>query len=454
MNFTRCVGQITTPEYTDALASAEAVLDPWSGADGNISNHFRLDDRLATVPLTAHGRDLLDLASMVFIADELVPRSCTADTWTRSFSFTSPVSERESWVASTESLAKCLGFLSGDTYAFRWLDRPNTVPRRPKHKARLKGSFDAVCLFSGGVDSFLGAAQLLEKGVRLLLVGHYAEGTTSSAQRDLAALLRKKYPGLLSLLQVHVSRSVRRRQRYALPAKSEITHRTRSFMFLAAGVAAASCVAAKVVYIPENGLIALNAPLSSSRRGSLSTRTAHPRYLRELGAVLRALGFDITIENPFEYASKTDMVALATDSEIRQGLLRTVSCAHAGDLWRHGKLGATHCGYCVPCLYRRAAFLSAGIEEQGYVHDVFTELRTLTDITARDFRLLARFAREMAGASEATLRSTVLRHGWFAASPDGVEYHDRGAMIRRWAQSFQSIVQSRASLETRRILSL
>jgi 7-cyano-7-deazaguanine synthase in queuosine biosynthesis len=406
MNLTRYVGRITTPEYTDALSSAEAVLDPWSGADGNISNHFLLDGRRATVPLTAHGRDLLDLASMVYIADEFVPRSSTADRWTRNFSFTLPVFERDRWVACIESLSKCLGFLSGDAYEFRWLDRPNTIPKRPRHKTRLKGSYDAVCLFSGGVDSFLGAAQLLEKGLSLLLVGHYAEGTTSSAQRELAAVLLKKYPGRLSLLQAHVARSVRRRQRYALPGKSEITHRTRSFMFLAAGVVAASCVAAKVVYIPENGLIALNAPLSSSRRGSLSTRTAHPRYLRELGAVVRALGFDITIENPFEYASKTDMVGLATDAEIRRALFRTVSCAHAGDLWRQGKPGATHCGYCVPCLYRRAAFLLAGIEEPGYVHDVFTELGTLTDTTARDFRLLARFARKMAGASEATLRSS------------------------------------------------
>jgi hypothetical protein len=48
----------------------------------------------------------------------------------------------------------------------------------------------------------------------------------------------------------------------------------------------------------------------------------------------------------------------------------------------------------------------------------------------------------------------VLRHGWFAASPDGSEYRERGAMIRRWAKSFQSIVDKRASTETRRILSL
>jgi 7-cyano-7-deazaguanine synthase in queuosine biosynthesis len=454
MKFTRSVGRITQPEYLGALAAADAVLDPWSSADGNISNHVLLDGRRATVPLSAHARDLLDVASMVYIADELVPRAGSDDTWTREIAFVSPVYQRAAWASSTDALSRCLGFLSGDSYAFEWLDRPNTVPRRTKHKRRLSGSYDAVCLFSGGVDSFLGAAQLLGSGLRILLVGHYAEGTTSSAQRDLAGALRKKYPGRLSLLQVHVARSMRRGQRYALPTKSEITHRSRSFLFLGAAVAAASSVGAPIVYIPENGLIALNAPLSSSRRGTLSTRTAHPRFLREVEAVVRALGFGIRIENPFEFASKTDMVVRTSDDDLRNGLLRTVSCAHAGDLWRQGKLDATHCGYCVPCIYRRVAFVAAGIEGEGYLHDVFTDLAKLTDTTARDFRLLVRFAREAAAASEGSLRGIVLRHGWFAASPDGGEYRERGAMIRRWAQSFLSIVDERESSETRRILSL
>lgn len=452
MRFARYAGKLKETSYVNALASAEAVFDPWSSADGNISNYFMLNGQRATVRLSAHARDLLDFASMIYIADEIVPRAAAADSWTRDLHFATPVSQHAMWVSATLTLRECLRFLSGDEYEFEWLARPNTVPARTVHKLRLKGEYDAVCLFSGGVDSFLGAAMLLEQGKRLLLVGHYADGVTSSAQRDLATLLRRRYNGQFSLLQVHVARGLANTLRYKLPEKAEITHRSRSFIFLGAAVAAASAVNAPRVYIPENGLIALNAPLGSSRRGTLSTRTAHPRFLQLFGEWVRALGFDLTIENPFVYLSKTDMLAQVSDPEMRQALLRTVSCAHAGDLWRHGAKGVTHCGYCVPCLYRRVAFLAAGLDEKGYYCDIFRELPKLSDKMARDCRLLARFAREVADASESRLRTLVLHHGWFAADPDGAAYADRAAMLKRWAESFLSIMRSSATKSTRRIL--
>lgn len=454
MRFARYAGQLKDAAYADALGSADAVFDPWSSADGNISNYFMLDGRRATVRLSAHARDLLDFASMIYLADEIVPRAAAADSWTRELCFATPVSQHAAWTSATPTLTECLRFLSGDNYEFEWLARPNTVPARTVHKLRLKGAYDAACLFSGGVDSFLGAAMLLEQGKRLLLVGHYVDGVTSSAQRDLATFLRRRFPGQFTLLQVHVARGRANTLRYKLPKKAEITHRSRSFIFLGAAVAAASAVNAPTVYIPENGLIALNAPLGSSRRGTLSTRTAHPRFLQLFGDWVRTLGFSAKIENPFMYLSKTDMLVQVSDPELRQALLRTVSCAHAGDLWRHGVKGVTHCGYCVPCLYRRVAFLAAGLDEKGYYCDIFTALPNLSPETARDCRLLVRFAREVVGASEARLRTLVLHHGWFPADPDGAAYADRAAMLKRWAESFLSIMQTRANKATRRVLGL
>lgn len=454
MRFARYTGQAKDKTYADTLESADAVFDSWSSADGNIANYFMLDGRRATVRLSPHARDLLDFASMIYIADEIVPRAAAADSWTRDLRFTTPVSQYAAWVSATPTLTECLRFLSGDEYGFKWLARPNTVPARTAHRLRLKGAYDAVCLFSGGVDSFLGAAMLLQQGKRLLLVGHYAEGVTSSAQRDLATYLRRRFPDQFSLLQIHVARGLANTIRYELPEKAEITHRSRSFIFLGAAVAAASAVHAPTVYIPENGLIALNSPLGSSRRGTLSTRTAHPRFLQLFGDWVRALGVDANVENPFMYLSKTDMVAQVSDPELRQALLRTVSCAHAADLWRYGVKGVTHCGYCVPCLYRRVAFLAAGLNEKGYYCDIFSELPNLSPETARDCRLLARFAREVVGAPEAHLRTLVLHHGWFPADPDGAAYADRAAMLKRWAESFLSIMRTRGNKATRRILGL
>jgi 7-cyano-7-deazaguanine synthase in queuosine biosynthesis len=456
MRFVRYTGR---PRAADAAYKAIlstrplVVLDPWSAADGNIAWGFKLNGKAATVALRAHERDLFDLAAMVYVADELVPRSSGVDLWTREINLALPVAERASWEAAEPALTQCLGFLSGDVYRFEWLDRPKTVPKGAIHKLRLRPGHDVVCLFSGGVDSLLGAAALLAEGRRVLLVGHHADRITSSAQRDLFAMLRQKYPGQASLLQVYLEQSRKRRQRYALPDKVEISHRTRSFLFLVAGAIAASSTGIESVYIPENGLIALNSPLGPSRRGTLSTRTTHPRYLDLFKAAVTELGYTTRVENPFVHQSKTDMIQAVADPDIRIALQRSVSCAHAGNLWRESP-AFTHCGYCVPCLYRRAAFLGAGLNESGYQHDVFTELPQLSPDKARDFRLLVRFAKATEYASEIDLIATVLRHGGFSGGPNGEDYTARAAMLKRWAGSFMDLARLRATPSARRILGL
>jgi hypothetical protein len=147
------------------------------------------------------------------------------------------------------------------------------------------------------------------------------------------------------------------------------------------------------------------------------------------------------------------MVQAVDDPDILAALQRSVSCAHAGNLWREGAK-FSHCGYCVPCLYRRAAFLAAGMGESGYQHDVFTELPKLSAEKRRDFRLLVRFARVTEGAREIDLIATVLRHGGFSGGANGEEYTERAAMLKRWAAAFIDLTRQRASARTRRILGL
>ena len=68
---------------------------------------------------------------------------------------------------------------------------------------------------------------------------------------------------------------------------SEITTRTRSFLFFTHAIILASCLNKKTnLYIPENGLISLNIPLTNTRLGSSSTRTTHPYYMKMLQSLL------------------------------------------------------------------------------------------------------------------------------------------------------------------------
>ncbi len=53
--------------------------------------------------------------------------------------------------------------------------------------------FDSLSLFSGGLDSLIGAIDLLQGGSTPLLVSHFGEGATSDAQGKLFAGLKKHY---------------------------------------------------------------------------------------------------------------------------------------------------------------------------------------------------------------------------------------------------------------------
>ncbi len=231
--------------------------------------------------------------------------------------------------------------------------------RIPRGGAR-ELSARAVCLFSGGLDSYVGAVDLLEsEGDQVALVGHHAAGggATSKSQKEALAALRTGYPEeRTSFLQLWLS-----------PPKgegraSEITTRGRSILFLALGAAVADGLGAQRLVVPENGLISLNVPLTNSRLGSFSTRTTHPYLMSLFGDLLSAIGVDVGLDLPYRFLTKGEMLAgCASPRLVGSGLTTTMSCSHPGAARFAGKSPNVHCGYCVPCLIRRAAVSSSGM---------------------------------------------------------------------------------------------
>ena len=110
------------------------------------------------------------------------------------------------------------------------------------------------------------------------------------------------------------------------------------------------------LYVCENGFISINAPLTDARLGSLSTRTTHPVYMGHFQKLLSAADLRITLEIPYQFKTKGEMLAACSD----QPFLRTV--AHAStSCGRYARNGYKHCGRCLPCLIRRAAFHTWGV---------------------------------------------------------------------------------------------
>ena len=128
-------------------------------------------------------------------------------------------------------------------------------------------SLTEVSLLSGGLDSLIGAIDLLANGKHPFFVSHYWDAQTAKAQ---SVVLRK--------LGKHLSgqeiKSVRVRlgfDKHHLDTKEvEATQRGRSFLFYALAALVASAFDRPVtVNVPENGLIALNVPLDpASARGT------------------------------------------------------------------------------------------------------------------------------------------------------------------------------------------
>lgn len=306
---------------------------------------------------TGHGLELLLLATLVSLADTRINRARSSqDGWTREIGLYLPVIDPASWYPAKPILEKMLRFLTGDLW---------TVDFRPWFgelgRARLQGSlmtptFNAVSLFSGGLDSLIGAIDKLQDGTEnIYFVSHKADGAISKPQNDVYDLATRNFG----------NRSPRR---LAFPAGKvqdvfpelggENSTRGRSFLFIALAAFAGSALGTPFpIYVPENGLISLNVPLDATRLASNSTRTTHPYYFHRWNELLTTLGIAGTVQNPYWNRTKGEMILECARPDILKttaGL--SISCAKPA----HGRWEGSsepHCGYCLPCIIRRAAFL-------------------------------------------------------------------------------------------------
>lgn len=345
-------GEVST--YLD-LIIGERTLDHGIGrAIGDLAH-------LGVHP-TEIGVDMLVLATHVFAADTRISRSSESqDGWTREIRLVVPVSDPDCWTAAGTIFVRLLNFLTGDLWTLTFRARPRRFATlAPSRPSRLSGpSFDDLALFSGGLDSLIGAIDSLESAHSPLLVSHAGESATSDAQSTIFDALKAHYSG-------HAFDRLRLWMTFPdgfIPGSAgEKTTRGRSFLFFALGVFAGSGLQGTVTLkVPENGLIAVNVPLDPLRLGALSTRTTHPFYIARWNDTLTTLGLNVRIENPYWDMTKGEMVRDCTNPALLRVLTPfSLSCA-SPTKGRWQGLGIQHCGYCLPCLIRRAA-LATGLQ--------------------------------------------------------------------------------------------
>ena len=240
---------------------------------------------------------------------------------------------------------------------------------------------DGVMLFSGGLDSLVGAVDYLAAGERLLLVSHYDFGQLASLQQTLAAGRSRHYgPHRVHHLGLRVQ----------FPQAPELSMRSRSLLYLALGLAAAASFgAATPLIIPENGWISLNPPLTTNRLGSCSTRTTHP-YSGAAYGPWQEVGLVNPLVNPFQDLTKGEVVRRCRNRELLGQLFgASVSCARpVVSRWQGRAAGSRGDRY--PCLMRRAALHTLGWDQgEDYGRDVLSDPETLAHrVLGRDLWVL------------------------------------------------------------------
>lgn len=294
--------------------------------------------RLAPVP---RAWDLLSLALAVNAADQSLPRSSSPDGWTREIELEVAVQEDRFWNSHRTAIEAMLRFLTTDIWKVNFVGGGKPAPEA---KSLFAPREDSVCLLSGGLDSLAGAIDLTERGRKLLAVSQVAAGDKTH-QTEFAARIGG---GLYHLQLNHNAHGW---------DEGERSQRARSLVFLGYGLVAATCLQiyrsgnATTLFVPENGFISINPPLTPDRLGSLSTRTTHPVFMAGLQELVRSAGLKVTIENPFQFDTKGEALRRCRgQSLLRQLASSSTSCG------RFRRNAFTHCGRCVPCLIRRAAF--------------------------------------------------------------------------------------------------
>lgn len=317
------------------------------------------------VEIDPNAFDLVTIATAVTSAETFEPRDNAPNSWSRILNLHIPLIDPAKWESVGTRLESLLGFLTGDQWKLSFSKSDFALPKPINSKQSkltaesLKG-LNAVCLFSGGLDSAVGAINILNgnnSDIRPMLISH-AYRADGAKQQAIKKLLKKPFGELSYSIAPQLSSQAN----YA----NDTSMRGRSFNFLAMAVLGITALRSanndntiSQIIVPENGYISINPPLTRRRIGSHSTRTTHPNYLSQLEELLNEIGFNIHIVNPYQFKTKGEMLAECVDQDaVKEAIPLSVSCSH----WHREHI---QCGYCLPCLIRRASVFHASFNKDA-----------------------------------------------------------------------------------------
>jgi len=360
--------------------------------------------------------DFLFFTVLIYNIDRFINRHIfSQEGWTREIEVVNvPVLHLAEFLNIKGSMDNAISFLTGDLWNINYCQSEGILYQEKKSIKNWGdlSVFKEVSLFSGGLDSLIGAIDKLEgiqqPAEKLLLISHKDLGKEGKDQNSIMSILSSKNLYFNKFQQIQTRVGIGKKS-MGERIERESTFRSRSLLFIGMGIYSAHNIGGNIpLSIPENGTIALNIPLMPSRRSACSTRTTHPAFIRQLQDILVSLGIANPMCNPYELKTKGEMVLRSENQLIlRQLINSSCSCAKRGhnSHWDASpeiivRNHIRHCGMCLPCIYRRVSLHMNGLDinvNVNYGTDVFNgikfDINNLGQKSPRDLRALLEFIR-------------------------------------------------------------
>lgn len=333
-----------------SIISSSGMVE-YSAAEINVN---MLSYFVGRVPMVA--TSFLYFSSIIYAIDRSISREKhSIDGWSREIDVVMKIPCHEVFDALKNQIIQLLSYLTGDYWTLSFQSTP-PVELIKYNDSDFFDNISQVNLFSGGLDSLIGAIDFMSQypDRKLFLASHYDSdmpGPRSDQEKLLRHLATKYNNQFVVFPKRHSVRIISQ-------LSAETTCRSRSLMFVAIALQIAEYCKTSIV-IPENGSVSLNYPLSSSRRSSCSTRTTHPIVIHQLRDLFSSIGLSVNIDNPYEFMTKGEMVEACLDQQYLLSILYdSNSCGkRTRRQFFYNNSSATHCGHCMPCMYRRASLV-------------------------------------------------------------------------------------------------
>jgi 7-cyano-7-deazaguanine synthase in queuosine biosynthesis len=384
--------------------------------------HFRFDleavNNFCLGDLPARLVDFLRVTSSFYVVDRLVKRRATggARKPSRTIGLNVAMLDAAFWGQREvrDAIHETVEFVSGDFWDIEFLQ--DTSPFCRANRFLLPDPYEGVsplvCLYSGGLDSAAGlVARMVESpGRPVLPVTVWHQPRQRHLVHEQLKILRGRFDVAVDPLIVKVAIMWKPLLDRDL---EESTQRCRCFLFASLGAIAAIMHGQRVVEVFESGVGAINLPPMAGMVGAMTTKSAHPKFLRLMSRLASLVaGGEVEFRLPFFDRTKGELVRTMAEAGLEELALRTASCVKYP--LRHSR--QKQCGVCPACVFRRQAMAVAGITEpeDTYKYDFMGSPGVVSRIPSKRLLHLKAFLMQVASLRDVCagkpLPHSVARH--------------------------------------------